>query len=109
MATAPIQPPMAPEMAQEEMMEEPMEGESNGSRFIEIEIRADGTFRVGEESSSYEAAEEQGAEAAGETKEEGKSYPDIKSALTAVLALVKGTEPVDAAGEKSAMAEGFGS
>jgi len=105
---ATMQPDSPMEEAQEPAgMNEAAEGESDGTFYIEIAVHPDGTFTVGKEGSSYETAEEQGAEAAGETKEPGKDYQDVKSAMTAVLALIKGSEPVDQAGEKKAFAQGF--
>lgn len=99
----------APEAPDAEMQE----GEDDGSYCIEIKVSPDGSFTVGVESSAYEAAEEQGAEAAGESKEEGKTYSSIKEALTAVLDIVKNkgqasdNAPLEKGMEKSQMAAGF--
>lgn len=100
----------APEAPDAEMQEGEVD---DGSYCIEIKVMPDGTFTVGVESSAYEAAEEQGAEAAGESKEEGKSYGSIKEALTAVLDIVKNkgsasdSAPLERGMEKAQMSAGF--
>lgn len=92
---------------------EAMEGEDDGSYCIEIKVNSDGTFTVGVESASYEAAEEAGAEAAGEAKEPGQTYDSIKEALTAVLDIVRGngaatpSAPISKTNEQQAMMAGF--
>src|SRR5512137_363844 len=91
----------------EPMGAEAAEGEGDGTFYIEIACKPDGTFEVGIEDSAYETAEEQGAENAGLSKPPTQSFASPKEALTAVLALMKGGQMQQPTDERAQMSAGF--
>ena len=88
---------------------EAQEGE-DGSYTIELSVDGSGQITVSVESAADEAGEESAEPggAPGEPAEAGQSYPDIKSALTAVLQIYKSNgKMVGPNDEKDQIAAGF--
>ena len=67
---------------------QPMDADDSGGYTIELEVSPDGKFTVSVESAAVENAEQPGSEAdEGDAGEQ--EFSDIKSALTAILEIVK--------------------
>ena len=82
---------MATMMPQQPAMQEPMqeEGAPTGGYEICIYVGADGQISVGVETAEYEAAEEEGAQAAGMEKESMQPVGDFQEAIKTAMDIYK--------------------
>jgi hypothetical protein len=102
MATAPMNPDDESMEAPEGAGAEQAEGEGDGTYYIEVACHPDGSFTVSKESAESEASE---SGEAGEAA--GQEFSSAKEAVTAVLALMKGSQMQSKTDESSQMAAGF--